>query len=542
MRANKFKTFAFLLLSSISSVAYGQAETSGANYMLIALIVLGGIVLLGAIISLADNLLQVEADKAGLDTSADDYGILSFGKNFLKAKAPVGIPAASFHKLNKGYDIKLEGKATSVSTGASVTRFAVKPGDYRGISPIPKVLVTPGTEVKAGEVLFFDKKRPEVKYVSPVSGEVIEVNRGAKRSIKDVVILADKDQKYVKNAVPGEDADRSAIVDYMQASGAWTLLNRRPYDILPATDAVPANIFVSTFDSAPLAPVYNDQVAKHKEAFQTAINLLNKLTIGKVFLGIDANASDASDSVFSSFENVEKHYFAGKHPYGNVGIQMHHVAPITKGTEVWTLGVNEMITLGYLFLTGEYRTDRAVFLTGNEMDNNRIIHTYQGASISDLIGEQSLEGKRLIQGNVLTGDIAEAADYLSAKVDHLTAIKEGDDYELFGWLLPVTPRPSISRTFPTFLFPNHEFEGETNTHGEKRAFVVTGQYESVLPMDLYPQHLMKAIIANDYEKMEGLGIAELSEEDLAICEFVCTSKQPLQSILREGLDMMRDQE
>ena len=201
-----------------------------------------------------------------------------------------------------------------------------------------------------------------------------------------------------------------------------------------------------------------------------------------------------------------------------------------------------MITIGELFLTGQFRADRIIALTGSEFQNPTYVKTYQGANIGELVAGNLKEGKaRIIAGDVLSGAQVYKPDFLNHTDNQITVIPEGDDYELFGWLFPVTPRPSVSKTYPNFLFKNHEFEPNTNTHGEKRAFVMSGQYEAILPMDIHLQQLMKAIMANDYERMEGLGITELSEEDVALCEFACTSKMPLQKILREGLELMREQ-
>ncbi len=528
----------------LSTEGFSQASTAASpNYLLWSLIVVGILILVAAIISLSDNLLQIEAEKHGVNTEEDDFGLFPSLSSMFGKTAPKYAGKGKYHKLSKGFDIKLVGASTGVTDHAGVTRFAVKPQNFNGMSPIPKVVVEAGDEVKAGDVIYFDKKVPNVQYVSPVSGEIVEVVRGAKRSIAEIVILADKENTYAQHETPNvETASREDLVNYMMASGAWSLLNQRPFDIVPAEDAIPKNIFISTFSSAPLAVDMSLIAKENITALQKAIDVLTKLTPGKVYLGLDAKVEDPKSSVFGSLTGAEKHWFAGKHPYGNVGVQIHHMAPIANGTTVWTLGVNEMVTLGHLFLSGEYKTPRYVAVTGAGVTKPVTVKTYQGANVGDLVANNLNEGNnRIIAGDVLTGQAVEASEYLNFKDSQVTVLSEGDYYELFGWLLPINPRPSISRTFPAFLMPNFEFEGDTNTHGESRAFVVSGQYESVLPMDIYPQYLMKAIMTGDFEKMEGLGINELSEEDVALCEFVCTSKQPLQSILRDGLDMMQEQ-
>jgi len=525
-----------------SQYAFGQSSGSGSNYLLISLIALGLILLVMAVLSLADNLIQIEAGKNGVDTKKTNLGIFPSFEGFLKKKAPLYAKDAGFHRFSQGHDIKLVGEPTGPVVAGTSTRYAIKPTDFNGISPIPKVVVAAGDEVQAGDVLFYDKKRPEIMYSSPVSGEVVEVKRGAKRAITEVIILADKEMSYKQFSPPALTADRAELVSFMCEAGAWPLINQRPYDVVADTAIVPANIFISTFDTAPLALDMSVVIAGNEAAFQKGLDVLTKLTSGDVYLGLDGRG-DAPVAAFANATGVKKNYFAGKHPAGNVGVQIHHTAPIKGEDKVWTLGVQEVITLGKLFAEGRYDASRIVSIGGVQIAEPKVVKTYQGANVGDLIGKDGLaEGDtRLIVGDVLTGKTAETEDFLSFRSDQITAIKEGKYHELFGWLLPLKPRPTISGTYPNFLFPDFKFEGDTNTHGEKRAFVVSGQYESVLPMDIYPQHLMKAIMTGDIEKMEGLGINELSEEDVALCEFVCTSKMPLQQLLRQGLEMMEEQ-
>ena len=527
----------------VSQFAFGQSEESETNFFLLTLIAIGVVLIIMAILTLADNLIQIEAKKNGVNTSKTDLGIFPSITGMFKKKAPVYAKDAGFFSFTKGYDIKLVGSPESQNiVSATVSRYALRPTDFRGISPIPKVVVAVGDEVKAGDTLFFDKKRPEIMYVAPVSGEVVEINRGAKRAISEVVILADKEVSFKQFTPPSLSADREELVKFLCESGAWPLFNQRPFDVVPSLEEVPANIFISTFDTAPLALDYSKVVAGNESAFQKGLDVLTKLTSGDVYLGLDGRG-EQPPAVFAEAKGVKKNYFAGKHPAGNVGVQIHHTAPIKGEEKVWTLDVQEVITLGKLFSEGKYDATRVVSIGGVQVAEPRLVRVYQGANIGDLLGANGLnEGEtRLIEGDVLSGKTAEPANFLGFKSDQISAIKEGKYHELFGWLLPLKPRPTISGTYPNFLFPNFKFEGDTNTHGEKRAFVVSGQYESVLPMDIYPQHLAKAIMTGDIEKMEGLGINELSEEDVALCEFVCTSKMPMQQLLREGLDVMREQ-
>ena len=532
-----FTTGLFLLLSpSIFAQSSG-----GSNTLLYALIVVGAILLLGVILQVADNLLRIEAKRHNMDT--DRIGLFpSLGRIFSKP-LPEHLRDKDVYDLKKGFDIKLEGAARPEIVPAQVTRFALQPPNWIGMAPIPKVVVEPGDTVRAGDPIFYDKTRSEIQYVAPVSGEVIEVNRGAKRSIAEVVILADRQMQYKEFEAPElGTASREQIVQFLLTSGGWTMLRQRPYDIVPPVDSHPVNVFISTFDTAPLAPDLNLVVEGRDEAFQKGLDVLTRLTTGKVHLGLDARDGKQPSDIFANARNVEKHWFRGPHPCGNVGIQIHHVAPVSAGKPVWVLGVQEVITLGALWTERRFNAERIVALTGAPLDNPVYVRTHIGANLGDLLKDQGdLKGNRVVSGNVLAGEKKPHDGFLNYYDQHVSVIKEGDKYELFGWLFPVEPRPSVSRTFPSFLMPDLTFEGNTNTHGERRAFVITGQYESVLPMDIYPQHLMKAIMTRNFERMEGLGIYELSEEDVALCEFACTSKVPVQAILRDGLEVMREQ-
>lgn len=501
-------------------------------------------ILLFVITQVADNLIGIEAKEMGVDKGDSNFSIFpSFGDLFAP-KLPTYTKGQNVKVLKKGHDILLEGEAQNVIEPATgVTRYAVQPKNFIGMSPIPKVTVEVGEEVAAGDVLFFDKKRPDIKYVAPVSGEVVAINRAEKRSISEVVILADKEQKYKDfEAFDLANGSREDLVNYLLDTGLWTLINQRPFDVVPNPGDIPRDIFVSTFDSAPLAPDANLVVKGREADFQKGLDVLAKLTPGEVFLGLNANGEDAPSSVFSNAQNVNINYFQGQHPAGNVGVQIHHTKPINAGDKVWTFGVQDVIAIGSTFLNQKFDGSRIVALTGQCLSNPRYVNTYIGANIGELLTDEiANDHSRIISGDVLSGKQKSKDQFLNFKDDQISVIEEGDYYEMFGWLLPISPRPSISNTFPNFLFRDHKFEANTNTHGEQRAFVVTGQYESVLPMDIFPQHLMKAILVNDFERMEGLGIYELSEEDVALCEFTCTSKQPLQSLLREGLDVMREQ-
>jgi len=478
----------------------------------------------------------------GASQTGEGFGIIPSMDELFAKDLPRGVDKKDVHFLRQGFDVSLQGEAAKQIRRVEGKTYAVKPTNFIGMSPIPKVLPAVGDTVEAGDVLFFDKKKPNVKYVAPVSGEVIEINRGEKRSIASIVILADKEISYKKHTAPALTAGRQEVVDFMLEAGVWPMLRQRPYNVVANETDVPKSIFVSTFDTAPLAPDLGFVIQGREEAFQKGLDVLNVLTPGDVNLGMDGAAESAR--AFREAKGVKKHYFRGQHPAGNVGIHIHHIDPVSASQIAWTAGVQDVITIGQLFLDGTYDATRYVAVTGAELKKPAYAKTYIGAKVSDLLDDQLNEGAnnlRIVSGDVLSGKQVGADDYLNFYDDQLTELEEGEYYELFGWLLPIAPRPSVSGTFPNKLFGDYKFKADTNSHGEKRAFVLTGQYEKVLPMDVLPQELMKAIMANDFERMEGLGIYELVEEDVAICEFTCVSKQPLQSILREGLDVMREQ-
>ena len=541
----RFAPFILCFFFLIGSTTFLNAQgNSGANNYVIALLIfVGAFILIGAVMLLSESFVQMEANKAGMETKEESMGVWSSFSKIWEQARPVYTEGAPLITLKKGHDILLNGAATSTITEGHAKRFSVRPRDFRLLAPIPRMVVSEGDEVKSGDPLFHDKQDDKIKYVAPVSGEVVEIRRGEKRAIIDVVILADKETRFRQFDPPSvQHATREEIVDYLCETGGWPLINERPYDVTPDPLNSPKAIFISTFDTAPLAPELSFVVEGKSDLFQKGIDTLSRLTDGRVHLGLDARGDEAPSEAFTNATNCVKHWFRGKHPAGNVGIQIHHIDPIKAGDKVWTLNVQDVITIGELMHKGIYNGERIVAVAGSSLSDPKYLRTYRGANIAELLKEQkTVDGIRVIDGDPLSGKKAGRDDFLHHLGDQITVIEEGNHYEMFGWLFPLTPRPTISKTFPNFLFPNFKFDGETNTHGERRAFVVTGQYESVLPMDIYPQHLLKSILANDYERMEGLGLTELTEEDLALCEFVCTSKIPVQKILREGLDNMMEQ-
>lgn len=516
------------------------------------------------IATIAEGLVKIAAKHHGEDP--EKYGVLP---NDLPSMLNRGGGSPSYvsqsdHYVNlkKGFDIKLLGEASLEHGIKSVhsSTYALKPKDFIGMMPIPKVVVAEGESLKAGDVLFYDKKRPEIKYAAPVSGEMLKIQRGDKRSINEIVILADKDIDYRQYDLPNLDTvSREDLIAFLLESGAWPFIRQRPFDIVAEHTIMPKSIFVTTFDTAPLAPSFNMVVEGKDAEFQKGLDVLTKLTDGAVHLGLDARNSNAPASAFTNATGVYKHWFNGPHPAGNVGIHMHHVDPVNTGETVWHLDVYGVLIIGTLFEKGIFETERIVALTGHEMPNPRYVRARQGLCIEKLVAgvkfqEQTnttdKEGKpvsinrkaiRLISGDPLTGKEIMPNGYLGFFDDQIMTIEEGDYYELFGWLLPRTGHPTQNRTFPGGFAPSSVYKADTQQNGEHRAFVVSGEYESVLPMDIYPQYLLRAIQANDFEKMEGLGILELGEEDVALCEYVCTSKHPVQKTLRQGLESLREQ-
>ncbi len=438
-------------------------------------------------------------------------------------------------RLKKGYDIKLVGEATKeiVSTEAPKT-YAIQPHEIRGL--VPKLQVEVGSEVKCGSPLYFSKSQPDVFFTSPVSGEVVEIIRGEKRRILEVRILADGKLTYENfGAADPASLGRDGVKEKMLKSGLWAFLRQRPYNRVAETNVVPKNIFISGFDSAPLAPDLNFALKGRESHLQTGINALATLTDGKIYLGLD---SKEDNSTFASLKNVTVNHFEGPHPAGNVGVQIHHVAPINKGDIVWTINIQDLATLGKLFAEGIYDPERVVAITGSEIENPVYTKMRVGACLDTLASKVKPGNVRIISGNVLFGSKVDINSYLGFYDQQITAIPEGDEPEFMGWLLPSEARPSISKTFLSYLLPSKKYRVNTNMHGESRPFVVTNEYEQVLPMDVYPVQLLKAILAGDLEAMEALGIFEVVEEDLSLCEFVCTSKQPVQNILADGLTLI----
>lgn len=447
-------------------------------------------------------------------------------------------------KLKKGFDINLAGKAAQkIADNKRPDTYALKPTDFPGMTR-PKLHVAEGDNVKAGSPVLYDKLTPEINYTAPVSGEVVEIKRGAKRKILEIKILADKEishesfNKYSNSdlsALSREDAQAQ-----MLESGVWPNIVQRPFGIVANPADTPKSIFISTFDTHPLAPDYGFILQNDSQAFQAGVTVLKKFTSGEVHINVDGKSEISP--VFSSVEGAKVNKVSGPHPAGNVGVQIHHLDPIGKGDIVWTINPAGVVQLGKLFLEGIYDAARTIVVAGSEIKTPQYYKTFQGACIDKFLeGNLNSEHVRAISGNVLTGERIDLSGYVGYYSNQLTVIPEGDYHEMLGWIKP-SNRLSFHRSFGLFSFlnPKKEHVMDTNTRGEERAFVISGVFEQVTPMDILPTYLIKAIMAEDYEDMEGLGIFEVVEEDLALCEFVDVSKHNIQEIVRNGINLIKE--
>lgn len=447
-------------------------------------------------------------------------------------------------KLRKGLDIRLVGDAEKVTISLPLpSTVSIKPSDFHGMTP--KMVAKEGDRVKAGDVIFYDKYNEPVKFVSPVSGTVKAVVRGEKRRIIEVVISVDSTQEFVETGQKDLTTMSSdEVKSTMLSAGLWPFVKQRPLDIIAVQTNAPKAIFVSAFDSAPLAPDFDFSMHGQDQDFQAGLNALAKLTSGKVHLTI--NGKSASDAMFEHAKGVQINRIHGKHPSGNVGTQIHHIDPINKGEFVWTVNAQDVAIIGRYFNIGKFDAHKTIALTGSEAISPKYYKTIIGANLTDVLKNNvKTDVKvRVVSGNPLTGDKVDADGHLGFYSNQITLLPEGDEYKFFlttGWLGLGFDKFSNSRLFPTFLMPNKKFILDTNTNGEERAFVVTGELEKVFPFDILPMQLVKAAITDDIDGMENLGIYEVAPEDFALCEYVCTTKINIQDKIRQGLDLIGEE-
>ena len=441
-------------------------------------------------------------------------------------------------RLKKGLNIHLLGDADKVYASTKPTeKYVVKPIDFHGL--MPKLCVKVGDKVKAGTPLFYDKYNEKINFCSPINGEVTDIVRGEKRKIMEVVIKADTEIVYEQFTTASADSlSREQIIETMLKAGIWPFVRQKPYDIIANPADMPKAIFISTFSTAPLAIDNDFALYGMDELFQKGLDYIVKLSNGKTHLNTDGNTNPSK--VFSAAKGVQINKISGPHPAGNVGVQIHQIDPINKGDVVWYLHPQDVIAIARLFTAGKYDVSKIVALCGSQIQKPRYYRSIAGACISNLLNENTKDGKsRIISGDILSGTQINTDGCLGFYDSQLTVVPEGDEAEFLGWMLPGLHKFSASKTFLSWLFPSKKYNLDTNMHGEERAYVMTGEYEKVLPMDIYPTHLIKACMIEDVELMENLGIYEVSPEDLALCEFVCTSKIEVQSIIRQGLDLVR---
>ena len=435
--------------------------------------------------------------------------------------------------VKKGLDLRLVGKPSREIEESKFSKdFSIYPADFHGV--YPKLLVKENELVKAGDPLFFDKNSERVKFVSPVSGKIKEIVRGERRKVLEIKIEADKNVSYRKiKKLNSEEPEK--IIEFLLEYGLWTFVKQRPYDVIADPISKPNEIFISGFDSSPLSADYDFITKDDKESISKAISILSKLTSGSINISLRKE----SDSFLRELNDVIIHNVSGPHPSGNLSTIINRVSPINKGDVIWTLNLPDLALIGKAFLELKFSAERIIALVGSSVSDPKYVKTLIGSDVSGFMNLKE-KNSRIISGNVLTGTKLDSNAHLRYYNNEITAIPEGNDYDLFGWAKPMFDKFSVSRALTfSWLFPEKKYDLNTNTNGEHRAFVVTGSFEEVFPLDIYPMQILKACMYKDLDEMEALGMYEVSPEDFALTEFVCVSKQPHQNIIREGLDLMK---
>lgn len=440
-------------------------------------------------------------------------------------------------KIRKGLNIRVKGHSQNLIAGEikSIV-YAVRPDDFAGITP--KINFKEGDTVKRGDILLFDKHNQMIKLASPIAGVLKTIVRGEKRKILEVLIEAGNDDFVTHNLEQTTLTDREKLLKLLSDSGLISFVKQRPYGVVANPEIVPRDIFISFFDSAPLAPDYDFMLGELSAEINKAISALSVITDGKVYCSLKPG-SKLKDFI-PVLNNVEINYFDGPHPAGLVGTHINKIKPINKGEIVWTIDAADLPIFGHLLINGDYKIERLISVCGSAVKSPVFYKVTAGADLSSLNSAYNLKNDiRIISGNVLTGTDISKSPYLGLKDKMISVIPEGNKFEMFGWALPGVKKFSNSGSFLSGLLPVGEFEIDTNFHGGLRSYVVTGEYEKVCPLDIFPQLLIKAILVSDIDKMEQLGIYEVIEEDFALCEFVCTSKIDVQDVLHSGIEMMR---
>lgn len=441
-------------------------------------------------------------------------------------------------RLRKGLDIKLKGRAKKQTMLLELSKlYAIVPDDFVGVTP--KMAVKAGDHVKAGETLFVNKNSEEVRFASPVSGTVKSIERGDRRKILYVSVEADDEQTFADFGTKDiQTLDGEGVKKALLEAGLFGYINQLPYAVSTTPDTEPKAIFVSALRDKPLQGDFEYELEGQEQAFQTGLTALSK--IAKVYLSIGAQQNS---KVLTEAKNVELTVFDGPCPAGNVGVQVNHLSPVNKGEVVWTVDPTAVIFFGRLFQTGKVDLTRVVAVAGSKVKEPAYVKALVGTPIKDIVAGRltATEHVRILNGNPLTGTIAGDNAFLGAHTSEVVAMPEGDDVdEMAGWIMPRFNQFSTSRSYFSWLFgKKKEYDLDARIKGGKRNIIMSGEYDSVLPMDIYGEYLIKAIITGNIDKQEQLGIYEVSPEDFALAEFVDSSKQPLQQIVRNGLNTLR---
>ena len=439
-------------------------------------------------------------------------------------------------RLKKGLDLPIAGAALcEVTKRVAPGLVAVKPTDFRGM--VPRLLVKEGDSVKAGTPLFADKKNPAVVFCSPVSGTVDAIVRGEKRKLLEVRVKADGKNEAEAFSVPKiSSLGKAEMTEVLLKCGVWPCLKQRPFGVIADPEATPKAIFISGMNTAPLGADPEFALKDDFAAIQAGVEALGKLTTGGVHLSLPAKGLSANP--LHKLTGVVFHAFEGPHPAGNVGVQINHISPINKGEVVWTVSLPLVAAIGRFFLKGVYDVHRTIAVAGPAVKNPSYVEVPAGVCMKDLAAYFEGEEVRIVSGDVLSGEAVGPDGFLGFYHDQVSALKEGNYYEMFGWINPFRAKKfSVSRAYPAFL-RHKKYDMDTNENGGERPFLMNDVYGKVLPMDIYPLYLFKACLAGDLDKMEQLGMYEVIEEDVALCEYVCPSKVEIQNIVRQGIELM----
>ena len=440
-------------------------------------------------------------------------------------------------KIKNGLAINIKGASDNIVKKATFPKsISLNPNDFHLVTP--KMAVKVGDHLEAGDVVFYSKDNQDVKFCSPVSGNVKDIVRGQKRKITEIIIDSDSSQKSKKfKTSKFENFKREEIIKSLLESGCWPFINQRPYSIIANPSDTPKSIFISAFNTAPIAADIQIVLDDQKNEFSTGIQVLRKLTDGNLNICVEKN----NQTFINDIKDVVIHNVSGPHPAGNVGVQIHHIDPISSGEKVWTIDPEDVAIIGRFFLTGNYNPLRTIAISGPPVKHPQYYKTIAGSKLSEIINDAGVSDGllRYINGDVLSGRSVEKDNYLGFYNNTFSVLREGNHYNMFGWIPFINNKvPSIYKTSFSWLFPNKKYDLDTNMNGEERAFVVTGEMERVFPMDILPMQLLKECMIGDIEKMENLGIYEVAPEDFSLIDYSSSSKIEAQHIIRKGLDLM----